>query len=190
MHTSRNPLDTLPSIFTYSDAINATITPSQFRQYCLQKKIIKLSRNTYTTLQTDLSVDAQFQAASAYLKTPAIVCLLSALSYYELTDLIPKQIWLFVASTKRSRRQDLKLIRRTDMRLDIGIIDHNGFQMTSIPRTLIEMVWYDTYVGTQTGIQAIKTAISEDKTSLNDIMNLAKALKMKSKLMPIIQTLL
>ena len=83
-----------------------------------------------------------FQEACAYIGTPSAISLLSALSYYNLTDTIPNKIWLIVPISKRTRRRDLRLLRITNPHWDIGIDKKQGYWITSINRTLVDIFIY------------------------------------------------
>lgn len=170
--------------------MNSGLTRHQLQKLLKEEKIHRITRGVYQYTEEEYREEDIFSEACAYVGKPSAVCLLSALVFYHVTDLIPNQIWLMVPSEKRTRRLDLRLLRLSNPQWDKGIIQESGYWITSLERTLIESLYYKKYLGTQTAIQAVKIAIQEKRTSLKAIFNFSINMKLDGYIQPFIEALL
>ena len=164
---------------------------SRFRIYRLVRKgqIEKIERGVYRIPAIDIDEENSFQAATLIVGSASAICLLSALSFYNLTDEIPHQIWVMVEKQKRVMHQYIRLIRTSNPNWNVGVEKREGFNITSIERTLIECVIGRRYLGKMIGIEAIKRALKENKTSLNKIISTASKLGKLKNIQSILEIL-
>ena len=175
--------------FTYHEARDQGLT-----QYALQKllnvgAIERLERGTYRTVDEDLSDEELFRNVTKRVGDPAVVCLLSALSYYELTDLIPRQVWLMVPKEKRVKSSGIKLYRARNPRWKIGVISRDGYSITSLERTIVDAMTLRAVISPRIGIDALKAALTTRKTSANKLIRIAAELGVKHRILPYIEAL-
>ena len=175
--------------FTYKEACNQGVT-----QYAIQKLLKsgvleRLERGLYRSVGEDPSDEELYRRAVKRVGKPAVVCLLSALSYYELTDTIPKQVWLMVPKEKRAKSSSVKLYRARDPQWKVGIISKVGYSITSIERTVIDALTLKALISPRLGVDALKTAISTQKTSTNRVLQIASELGVKHRVLPYIEAL-
>ena len=175
--------------FTYNEARNQGLT-----QYAIQKlldvgAIERLERGTYRSVDEDLSDEELFRWATRRGGGPAVVCLLSALSYYELTDSIPKQVWLMVPKEKRVKSSGIKLYRARNPRWKIGVILRDGYSITSLERTIVDAMTLQTLISPRIGLDALKAALATKKTSANKLIRIAADLGVKHRILPYIEAL-
>lgn len=179
--------------FTPEKARKNGISYSSLRRL-LQKEVIeKLERGVYQISKPGVSsgaIEDTFTLASTRIGAPNAICLLSALEYYHLTDEISSQIWLLVPLTKRSTHPDLRIIRTSKPCWNIGIEKHKGFRITSLERTLVEALTNTRHLGRILGIEALKQALSEQKTTLGKVTETASKLGLFHRIQPIIEVLL
>jgi predicted transcriptional regulator of viral defense system len=71
----------------------------------------------------------------------------------------------------------------------IGIIKEDGYQVTSIERTLVDCLIHKKLIGSSVAIEAIKEALSSKKTKLADIIKVAKKMKVYHRIELIIEAL-
>lgn len=127
--------------------------------------------------------EKRYIAATIRCSKPSAVCLLSALEYYHLTDIITKQTWMMVPDSKRVRSRQLRLIRSRRPFWNHGIIKEKDYWITSIERTIIDSFIYAKLIGQNTAIEALKKAVKQ-KVKPKDILDLASRLKVKHRIMP------
>ncbi len=177
------------SPFTYRQAMDQGLTQRALQYLVESGDLEHVSRGIYRTAGQDYSEEDQYRAATLLMGAPSAICLISALSHYGVTDLIPKKTWIVVPHTKRSQHRELKLQRSRSPEWDIGIESRQGYNITSLERTLVEAICYRNKIGTSTAINALRKAVSSKKTSLSKIMAMAKQLSVLHRVLPYIETL-
>lgn len=98
----------------------------------------------------------------------AVVCLLSALRFHELTTQAPFEVWLAIPGKARAPRLDyppLRLVRFSEAALIDGVevheIDGVPVRLTSVARTLADCFKYRNKIGLDVALEALKDALQE-----------------------------
>lgn len=187
-------IDTIPKAllrnpFTYREACDQGLT-----QYAIQKlleagAIERIERGLYRTVGEDLSEEELYRRAVKRVGKPAVVCLLSALSYYELTDTIPKKVWLMVPKEKRVKSSSVKLYRASDPHWTVGIVSKEGYSITSLERTIVDALRLKALISPRLGVDALKSAISGKRTSANKILQMATEMGVTHRLLSYLEAL-
>lgn len=175
--------------FTYREACKHGLTQYAIRRLLEDGIIERLERGLYRSTGEDLSEEELFRRAVKRIGPPAAVCLLSALSYYELTDTIPRKVWVMVPAGKRVKSPSIKLYRARDPKWDLAVVAEDGYCITSLERTIVEALTLRTLIAPRVGINALKQAIAEKKTTANKILKMAIALEVKHRVLPTIEAL-
>ena len=152
-------------------------------------QIERVARGVYQSVNAEFSNEDQLNAATLRMGYPSAICLISALVQYNLTDAIPRKVWIMVPVSKRTAHKDLKLLRTRSPRWEIGIIKENGYRITSLERTLVDCLIYRRLVGLQTFIDALKRSIQQKKTTPVKILDMAIQLKVGHRLRPYLEVL-
>ncbi|MBG59434.1 MAG: hypothetical protein CMJ16_03150 [Peredibacter sp.] len=126
-----------------------------------------------------------FKAATVKLKERSAICLWSALSFYGLTDEVPSKVWCILPYPYGV--SSVKCIRLKDPKWDIGIDKHDGFEITSIERTIVDCFLSSKYVPVSESFNALKKAITTKKTSVSKILSIANSLNSKDKILPFLE---
>jgi predicted transcriptional regulator of viral defense system len=109
-----------------SELTKAGITAATVARMKEKGLLIQLSRGLYQL--PDVPIDANHSLAEAAKLVPkGIVCLTSALSFHELTDVIPSRVWIAIGSKDRRPRSNslpLQFVRFGEKVLDSGIEEH------------------------------------------------------------------
>lgn len=174
--------------FTYQEALKNGV--SRYGLWKLQQlgEIERVRKGIYQHIDLELSLESQFREAIMQIGRPSSVCLISALDYYSLTELVPSQVWLMVDEPKRSNQKHIKLLRCRKPHWKIGIIKKKGFWITSLERTLIDSLVYKKKVSRTVAIEAIREALTEKQTTLHDLIHMAKRLKVFHLVYPTLET--
>ncbi len=175
--------------FSFREAKDVGFTFYELKKLIQAGVIEQVARGIYRVPQPDYSEEDQFRVATLQVGSPSAICLVSALSFYGITDVIAKRVWLLVPNSKRIKAKDVRLIRARDPLWDVEITQHVGYCVTSLERTLAESLVYSRMIGGQTGIQSLKQAIQEKKTSLSKVFDVAVKLKVNHRILPYIEAL-
>jgi predicted transcriptional regulator of viral defense system len=133
--------------------------------------IIRLSRGLYQL--SDAPLDTQHDLAEAAKRVPnGVICLVSALSYHELTDQLPRQVWMAIGAkdwAPADHGPKLRLIRMTDALLirdtDTAVIGHVPVRVFNVPRTLADCFRFRAKVGLSVAVEALQEALRRRRTT-------------------------
>ena len=189
MVMARLPADLRNKPFTLGQATKQGVGRHLMRTLLSEGVIEQIGRGVYRVSKGDISEEDQFQTATLRVGTPSAICLVSALAYYGLTDLIPNKTWVMVPVSKRSRYRDLKLLRTRNPEWKTGIKKQDGYSITDLERTIVDCICYRTIIGTQTGLKALRLAIESKKTTLTKIMDMAQKLSVVHRIRPYVEAL-
>jgi predicted transcriptional regulator of viral defense system len=179
-------LDELPSkAFSLKEVAAQGISFYSISQLVKAGLLEKLGTGIYQKLNTDevTSFDtSRFREATVRLGEQSCVCLWSALFFYDLTDELIEKTWIYVPYEKTSHNKDIKLIRKRDGKWRIGVVQMDGFKITSIERTLIEALSCKRYIALKDALKIARQAIVDKKVTLKGIVKIAKKLGMEDKI--------
>ena len=152
-------------------------------------QVEQIARGIYRASNIDLAEEEQYRISTLRVGVPSAICLISALSYYHLTDVIPKKTWIMVSDSKRTSDTTIKLFRSRNPQWKIGIHKKEGYAITSIERTIVDCLTQRSKIGTNTAISALKIAIENKQTTLHKILEMAKSLDVLHRILPYIEAL-
>ena len=188
---SKSLLKLLPKIpFTYGEAMKKGFNINMLTKLIKEQKVERIERGIYRISNFDFTEEEQFIAATKKVQSKSAVTMLSALSYYDLTDIIPKQVWLMVESQKRTQNKSIKLYRSTNPHWNIGIIKEKGFCIVSIERAIVDSLTHKPIFPIRIGIEALKEAVRTKKVTLSKVVDMANKLGVREKIDPYIEVLI
>ena len=173
--------------FSFKEAISDGFTRATVRKWLKQGVIERISHGIYRENIDQIEQEDLYREAISIVGKPSAICLISALDYYQLTDIIPKQVWVMVAANKKSTNPSLRLFRTRKLFWSTGIIEKNGYSITTIEKTLVDALIYRKTIGSSIAMEAVRTALRDKKTTLSKIIKTAKDLKSYQLLRPIIE---
>jgi len=175
--------------FSYQQAIDQGLNHRTFRELVAEGIFEQVTHGVYRPAQGDYNEEDQYRVATLVVGTPSAICLISALAHYDLTDIIPKKTWIMVPNTKRSQCSNLKLQRQRTPQWNIGINTCDGYDITSIERTVVDAICAKNKIGTQVAVEALRRSTQSKKTNLSKIMAMAKQLGVLHRVLPYIEAL-
>jgi len=130
-----------------------------------QGRLARIGRGLYAL--PDRSVSAHEALAEVACRHPrAVVCLLSALRFHELTTQAPFAVWLAIPNKARPPRLEyppLRIVRFSEAALTEGVeeqaIDGVPVRITSLPRTVADCFKYRNKIGLDVALEALKEAL-------------------------------
>jgi len=173
--------------FSVKQALKAGFSRREIQASYEARQIERVARGVYQSVESEFSEDDLLQSAVLRVGLPSAICLISALVHYHLTDIIPRKVWIMVPASKHTTHGDLKLLRTRSPAWQVGIIQENGFQVTSLERTIIDCFIYRRLVGVNTFLDALKMAIEQKRTSPGKILDMAIELKVDHRVRPYLE---
>ncbi|PIZ03454.1 MAG: hypothetical protein COY58_09310 [Gammaproteobacteria bacterium CG_4_10_14_0_8_um_filter_38_16] len=169
--TSNDSLKNLTAraLFSAHDARMAGIPPSRLSYYVKKKIIERVGRGVYRGVDSAVDVDFQWEdlVLTAKSVSSGVVCLISALALYELTDEIPRAHWIAIPhATTSPKRSMTRFVRMRDVTTGKTSMKLGGETITIFDRerTIIDAFRYLTL---EIGIKALRSAITQKKQKLD-----------------------
>jgi len=175
--------------FTYQEAIHCGLTQYSLSKLLESGKIERIERGLYQAVGTDLSEEELYRRATKKVGLPTVVCLLSALSHYDLTDTIPKQVWLMVAIGKRTKSPNIKLYRSREPNWDKGVNERDGYSITNLERTIVDSLTTQKLLSPRLGIDALKRAAERGQTTADKVLRMADLLGVKHRILSYVEAI-
>jgi predicted transcriptional regulator of viral defense system len=149
--------------FTAAEARALGISSSLLAYYMKKGEIEKLSRGVYCgneSTRREVPFEWEDLIATAQSIPNGIICLVSALALYELTDEIPRQFWIAIPNEQFApRRPKTKIIRMRDIKT--GRARHNlgsvSIRVFDKERTLVDAF---RFLAPETAIKSLKIYLS------------------------------
>ena len=178
--------------FTAAQARTLGIHPSILSHYVKNGRLKRISRGVYQG--TDYHNPSLFQwhdlIESVHTIKGGVVCLISALSIYDLTEEIPRKHWIAIPhETSIQASPMIKSIRYRNMNLGKTVLKLEGVQIPIFDR---ERTIVDTFrlLSHEIAIKALKIALTKSGKNKLDIRKLEEyAKQLRFKITPYLITL-
>ena len=167
----------LPDIFHATEAYALGMTPLQLKTATDSGELERRMRGVYKKAESeDLGEWTTYQVLSKGLKCRFAVCLLSALSYYGLSDQILDDAWILIDNKSAIRHKGVQFLRSRNPMWDIGITNIDGIAFTTIERTIVDCLVHQRKVSPNEAHGALVKAIRTSKAKVWDIANVAESM--------------
>ncbi|MFN4895091.1 MAG: type IV toxin-antitoxin system AbiEi family antitoxin domain-containing protein [Pseudomonadota bacterium] len=184
----QNPLGKLRPLrkkpyFTVSEAEKLGVYASLLAYHSRQGRIERVGKGLYRFPDSvaDIPIDWEDLIVAATSIPDGIVCLISALAMYELTDQLPRQHWIAVPHSSRApRREKVRIVRMRNAELGATTIKLGDAQLRIFnrERTVVDAF---RYLDKEIAIKALKAylqgRIKGHKPDLRKLGSYAKTLR-------------
>ena len=158
--------------------------------------IEQLNRGLYRL--TDLPPLGNPDLVSVSLKVPSsVICLISALSYHEITTQIPHEVYVALERGTEAPRLSHPPIRTfwfSGQAFTAGIethkIDGASVRIYSPEKTIADCFKYRNKIGLETAIEALKLYREKKRFKADDLMKFARACRVEKIIRPYLEALL
>lgn len=165
--------------FTSKEAKEMGISPALLGHYIKTGILIRIRRGVYQKAGYRMSRIFEWKdlIEAVYSISGGVVCLISALVIYDLTDEIPRQHWIAVRNdTSVKARKGIKIIRTRNINLGKTEIELEGIQIPIFDR---ERTIIDAFrlLSREIAIKALKAALSKGGKNRIDLIKLQEYAK-------------
>jgi predicted transcriptional regulator of viral defense system len=169
------------------------------REYLLrlyrQGKLNRTGRGIYTL--PDAEVTERHSYAEVAKRVPeAILCLLSALAFHEITTQSPASVWIALrkgARTPAIASPSLRIIRLTEPSLTKGTENHLvegvSVRVYSAAKTVADCFKFRNKIGIDIAVEALKDCLRQKKATVNEIYRYAKICRVSNVIRPYMEAL-
>jgi predicted transcriptional regulator of viral defense system len=168
--------------FTSKEAQDMGVSPAVLSYYIKTGHLKRIRRGAYQSIkyQNPLAFQWEDLIDAVYSIKGGVVCLISALAIYDLTEEIPRQHWIAIShKTSVKSSEELKIIRYRNIQLGKTQIKLEGTVISIFDR---ERTIVDAFrlLSLETALKALKAAISKagkDRIDLIKLQDYARKLR-------------
>ena len=160
-----------------------------------QGRLQRVGRGLYAL--PDRPVSEHNALAEVARKHPqAIVCLLSALRFHDLTTQSPFEVWLAIPNKARAPKMDyppLRIVRFSGAALTRGVEDHviDGVpvRVTSVARTVADCFKFRNKIGLDVALESLQEAWRAKRASMDEFWRYATLCRVANVMRPYMESL-
>ncbi|HKD80328.1 MAG TPA: type IV toxin-antitoxin system AbiEi family antitoxin domain-containing protein [Candidatus Angelobacter sp.] len=160
-----------------------------------QGKLNRTGRGIYTL--PDAAVTERHSYAEVAKRVPeAVICLLSALTFHEITTQSPASVWIALgkgARTPALTSPSLRIVRLSGPSLTEGIENHRvegvPIRVYSAAKTVADCFKFRNKIGLDVAIEALKDSLRQKKANVNEIYRYAKVCRVSNVIRPYMEAL-
>ena len=160
-----------------------------------QGKLNRPGRGIYTL--PNANVTERHSYAELAKRVPeAVICLLSALTFHEITTQSPASLWVALrkgARTPAVASPSLRIVRLSGPSLTEGIENHQvegvPVRVYSAAKTVADCFKFRNKIGLDVSIEALKDSLRQKKTTINEIYRYAKICRVSNVIRPYMEAL-
>jgi len=183
-------------IARYSGILKAGFHPDSLAIVEKNGKVEKISRGLYRL--TDYIPGSHPDLVAASLQAPrGVICLLSALSFHEATNEIPKYVDMAIPRNTHANRikyPPVRFYRFASQVWETGIeeykIDGCVIKVYSLVKTIADCFKFRNKIGINVARDALKAAIIEKNIKPKEIMKYAKSCRVDTIIKPILEAII
>ena len=160
-----------------------------------QGKLNRPGRGIYTL--PDANVTERHSYAEVAKRVPeAVICLLSALTFHELTTQSPASVWIALGKGARTPAlvsPSLRIVRLSGPSLTEGVEKHQiegvPVRVYSAAKTVADCFKFRNKIGLDIAIEALKDSLRQKKANVNEIYRYAKVCRVSNVIRPYMEAL-
>ncbi|MFC1617503.1 type IV toxin-antitoxin system AbiEi family antitoxin domain-containing protein [Candidatus Margulisiibacteriota bacterium] len=172
------------------------VPPVSLSRMLKHNLIQKIGRGLYASI--DYSIEETQDLVEVVKRVPSgIICLLSALQYYNISTQNPFEVWIAIENKAHMPLIDnppIRVLRFSGKALNEGInkVNIKGVEVKiySLEKTIVDCFKYRNKIGIDVCIEALKDALRQKKISLNKLSHFAKICRVTNILNPYIEAII
>ena len=182
-------------IIRLSEFKDTQITAATISRLVDDGEVLRISRGLYQL--RDASIEANHSLAEAAKRVPkGIVCLTSALAYHELTDQLPRAVWMAIGTKDWAPKEDglpIRIVRFTNALLADGVItvhiENVPVKIFGVAKTIADCFRHRRTVGQAVALEGLQEALRQRKASPAEIARHAQRGRVATVVRPYLEAL-
>ncbi len=162
-------------IVRLSEFRDAGITAATISRMVEDGDVVRLARGLYQL--PDAPLDANHTLAEAAKRVPkGVVCLVSALAFHELTDQLPRAVWMAIGTkdwAPKEGRPPIHIVRFTDALLSDNVIkvqiEGVPVKIFGVAKTIADCFRHRRTVGQSVALEGLQEALRQRKATPAEI---------------------
>lgn len=167
------------AVFSSADGREAGIPSRMLAYFCTKGQIARISKGVYQINNPDFGSEFEWEdlAVSALSIPNGVVCLISALCYYGLTDEIMREFWIAIPhATTAPARANIHIVRMRNLSFGKTVTTIGGqkIKIFDRERTVVDSF---RFLDKETALKALKAYLNMSKDRKPDIDKLLRYAK-------------
>ena len=158
-------------------------------------ELLRLARGLYQL--PDAPLDVHHSLAEAAKRVPkGVICLVSALAFHQLTDQLPRQVWVAIGQKDWPPKTDgvpVRLVRFANRLLTEGVESHDvggvPVKVFGVAKTIADSFRYRNKIGLAVAIEGLQEALRQRKATPGEIARQAERGKIATVIRPYLEAL-
>ena len=158
--------------------------------------IRRVNKSTYENL-TYKGDENDFFSAEAFVPN-GVICLMSAASYYDLTNYIPDSVYVAIERKKKVATlpdwPEIRLFYFAPTRMELGVTEvregDNAFHIFDIEKTVVDIIYYRNKVGIEETSEVLKNYLRRRDWQIDKLYAYAKQLRCEKILRTYLEVLI
>lgn len=177
------------------DAQERGIHREVIRRLAEQGRLVRVTRGTYAPASAEPSTHHDLAVAAT--RVPhGIVCLLSALAYYEIGTQLPHEVWMTINRRARKPRvcqPPMRFVLATGVPLQLGVetveIDGVGVRIYDPAKCVIDCFRYRRHVGLEVALEALRETLGQRRATVSEIDECARKCRVGTVVRPYLEAM-
>ncbi|RTZ93902.1 MAG: transcriptional regulator [Deltaproteobacteria bacterium] len=177
------------------DVESAGIPREYLRRLCLSGELTRVSRGLYALPDTLTSEFITFVEVSKRMPN-AVICLLSALQFHNLTTQVPHRVWIAIENKKWEPNFDyppIELVRFTGNAFSFGVekheVHHVPIRVYSPAKTVADCFKFRNKIGLDVALEALRETWRSGKVSMDQLWEAAKVCRVANIMRPYLEAI-
>jgi predicted transcriptional regulator of viral defense system len=126
----------------------------------------------------------------------AVICLLSALQFHNLTSQNPYQVWIAINRTSRRPRASglpIRIVRFSGVAMSEGIEDHElegvNVRVYGIAKTVADCFKYRNKIGLDVALEALRECLRERRSTSDELWHFARVCRVANVMRPYLEAM-
>ena len=183
------------SVIRAKDVEALGIHRQYLKRLCEQGLLIHSGRGIYSCPSAEIT--SHHSLVEVAQRVPkGVICLLSALNFYQITTEAPFEVWLAVATSSRPPQDKLlpmRIVYMSGLTLIEGveIYELQGVRVKvfSLAKTVVDCFKYRSKIGLDVALNALKEAWIQQRLQIDELWYYAKICRVKTVISPYLESL-
>jgi predicted transcriptional regulator of viral defense system len=157
--------------------------------------VVHSGRGIYSFV--DAEITNSHTLAQTQLRVPhGVICLLSALSFYELTTQAPFEVWLAINQKARPPKDKLlpmRIVYMSGQSLEAGIEEHQiegvPVRIYSLAKTIADCFKFRNKIGLDVALEALRECWRKQRCTMDELWHYAKICRVQNVIRPYLESL-
>ena len=178
------------------DAISIGVHPEYLRRLCQSGQLINISRGIYIPADSEMSPNIGLAQVAKRIPN-GVICLLSALQFYDIGNQSPFEVWTAIDRKSRNPQVDfppVRIFRFSNQALSQGIETHKvegvDVKIYCPAKTIADCFKYRNKIGLEIAIEALKDCHQKKLFTNDQLWNYAEICRVTKVMKPYLEAII